>query len=34
LASPLLLLIFLVRRKLGSPVFFCQVRHGLHGQRF
>lgn len=33
--SPLfLLLIFLIRRKLGSPVFFCQERPGLHGKPF
>lgn len=34
LALPLLLLVYLVRRKLGSPVFFRQVRPGLHGQPF
>ena len=34
LALPLLLLALLVRRKLGSPVFFRQVRPGLHGQPF
>ena len=34
LALPLLLLALLVRRKLGSPVFFRQVRPGLHGQAF
>jgi lipopolysaccharide/colanic/teichoic acid biosynthesis glycosyltransferase len=34
LLAPLLLLIWLVRRKLGSPVFFRQVRPGLHGQPF
>jgi lipopolysaccharide/colanic/teichoic acid biosynthesis glycosyltransferase len=34
LALPLLLLIFLIRRKLGSPVFFRQARPGLYGQQF
>jgi lipopolysaccharide/colanic/teichoic acid biosynthesis glycosyltransferase len=34
LALPLLLLGGLVRRKLGSPVLFRQVRPGLHGQPF
>lgn len=34
LAIPLLLLAFQVRRKLGSPVFFSQVRPGLHGKPF
>ena len=34
LALPLLLLIILVRRNLGSPVFFRQTRPGLHGQPF
>lgn len=34
LALPLLLLWVLVRRKLGSPVMFRQVRPGLHGQPF
>jgi lipopolysaccharide/colanic/teichoic acid biosynthesis glycosyltransferase len=34
LCVPLLLLICLVRRKLGSPVFFQQTRPGLHGQPF
>lgn len=34
LALPVLILIFLVRRNLGSPVFFIQVRPGLHGQPF
>lgn len=34
LALPLLLLIWLVRRKLGSPVFFRQVRPGLNGLPF
>lgn len=34
LALPLLVLMWLVRRKLGTPVFFRQVRPGLHGQPF
>ncbi|SOY49469.1 sugar transferase [Cupriavidus taiwanensis] len=34
LCVPLIILIFLVRRKLGSPVFFRQVRPGLHGAPF
>jgi lipopolysaccharide/colanic/teichoic acid biosynthesis glycosyltransferase len=34
LALPLLALASLIRRKLGSPVLFCQVRPGLHGQSF
>ena len=34
LALPLLLLWVLVRRKLGSPVLFRQVRPGLHGRPF
>lgn len=34
LALPLLILIVLVRRKLGNPVFFRQVRPGLHGRPF
>ncbi len=34
LALPLLILIALIRRKLGSPVFFRQIRPGLHGQPF
>lgn len=34
LALPLLLLIVLIRRKLGSPVFFTQERPGLHGRPF
>lgn len=34
LALPLLILIGMVRRKLGSPVFFRQVRPGLHGRPF
>ena len=29
-----LLLAWLIRRKLGSPVIFCQVRPGLHGRPF
>ena len=34
LTLPLLVLMYLVRRKLGSPIFFRQVRPGLHGQPF
>ena len=34
LALPLLTLAWLVRRKLGSPVLFAQVRPGLHGKPF
>ncbi len=34
LALPLLALAWLIRRKLGSPVLFRQVRPGLHGQPF
>lgn len=34
LALPLLALIWLVHRKLGSPVFFRQTRPGLHGRPF
>lgn len=34
LALPLLALIWLVRRKLGSPVFFRQVRPGMNGKPF
>jgi lipopolysaccharide/colanic/teichoic acid biosynthesis glycosyltransferase len=34
LALPLLVLAWQVRRKLGSPVFFTQVRPGLHGKPF
>jgi lipopolysaccharide/colanic/teichoic acid biosynthesis glycosyltransferase len=34
LAVPLLALVWLVRRKLGSPVLFSQVRPGLHGKPF
>lgn len=34
LAIPLLVLICLVRRKLGSPVFFRQMRPGLGGKPF
>ena len=34
LALPLLLLALLIRRKLGSPVLFRQVRPGLNGQPF
>lgn len=34
LAPPLLLLVLLVRYKLGGPVFFRQIRPGLHGKPF
>jgi lipopolysaccharide/colanic/teichoic acid biosynthesis glycosyltransferase len=34
LAIPLLAIIWLVRRKLGSPVFFRQTRPGLKGEPF
>ena len=34
LALPLLALTWLVRRKLGRPAFFRQVRPGLHGKPF
>jgi lipopolysaccharide/colanic/teichoic acid biosynthesis glycosyltransferase len=34
LGLPLLFLIWQVRRKLGSPVFFRQTRPGLHGRPF
>lgn len=34
LALPIALLIFLIRKKLGSPVFFRQLRPGLNGQSF
>jgi lipopolysaccharide/colanic/teichoic acid biosynthesis glycosyltransferase len=34
LALPLLVLAWLVLRKLGSPVFFRQVRPGMHGKPF
>lgn len=34
LALPLFVLVLLARRKLGSPVFFHQVRPGLHGEPF
>lgn len=34
LAVPMALLAWQVRRKLGSPVLFTQVRPGLHGQPF
>ena len=33
-ALPLLVLAWLIRRKLGSPVLFKQVRPGLHGKPF
>ena len=34
LSLPLLLLVILLRRKLGSPVFFCQTRPGRDGRPF
>ena len=34
LALPLLVVVWMVRRKLGSPVFFAQVRPGMHGKPF
>ena len=34
LCLPLVLLTLLVRRKLGHPAFFRQVRPGLHGRPF
>lgn len=34
LSIPLLILMWQVRRKLGSPVFFTQVRPGLNGKPF
>lgn len=34
LSLPLLLLIWLVHRKFGNPVFFRQIRPGLHGRPF
>jgi len=34
LCLPLLFLIWQIRRKLGSPVFFRQTRPGLHGKPF
>jgi lipopolysaccharide/colanic/teichoic acid biosynthesis glycosyltransferase len=33
-AVPMLVLVLLVRKKLGSPVLFTQVRPGLHGKPF
>jgi len=33
-ALPLLVLVWLIRRKLGGPVFFIQVRPGKHGKPF
>ena len=33
-SMPLLLLIWQIRRKLGHPVFFKQIRPGLHGRPF
>lgn len=34
LAMPLLVVVWMVRRKLGSPVFFTQLRPGLNGRPF
>jgi lipopolysaccharide/colanic/teichoic acid biosynthesis glycosyltransferase len=34
LAAPMIVLIFLIRQKLGSPVFFNQARLGLNGKSF
>lgn len=34
LALPLIYLAWLIRRKIGSPIFFRQTRPGLHGQAF
>lgn len=34
LSLPLLILAWLVRRKLGQPIFFRQTRPGLHGMPF
>lgn len=34
LVLPLMALAWLIRRKLGSPVLFCQVRPGLRGKPF
>lgn len=34
LAVPLVVLVWMVRRKLGSPVFFTQMRPGLQGKPF
>lgn len=34
LSIPLIVLFSLVRRELGSPVFFTQVRPGMHGKPF
>ena len=34
LAPVFALLAFLIRRRLGSPIFFCQVRPGYHGRPF
>jgi len=32
--SPVLLIVALVRSRLGTPVFFCQTRPGLRGEPF
>ncbi|WP_276573962.1 sugar transferase [Comamonas thiooxydans] len=34
LALPFFILVMVIRRKLGSPVFFRQLRPGLHGKPF
>lgn len=34
LALPCLVLIFKIRQKLGSPIFFRQVRPGMNGKPF
>jgi lipopolysaccharide/colanic/teichoic acid biosynthesis glycosyltransferase len=34
LALPLLILVCMIHRKLGSPVLFCQVRPGFNGKPF
>lgn len=34
LALPFFILVLVIRRKLGSPVFFRQLRPGLHGKPF
>ncbi len=34
LGIPLLCLMWLIRRKLGTPVLFAQVRPGIHGKPF
>jgi lipopolysaccharide/colanic/teichoic acid biosynthesis glycosyltransferase len=34
LGLPLFFLAYIIRRKLGNPIFFMQTRSGLHGQPF